>query len=70
MFTPIKDSNLSRYGWNISDFWVQQQSIYQNKYLIVCILNNTIHSHNWIRRGRDRMVVGFTTTCTISACHH
>ena len=22
------------------------------------------------RRGRDRMVVGFTTTCTISACHH
>jgi hypothetical protein len=22
------------------------------------------------RRGRDRMVVGFTTTCGISACHH
>jgi hypothetical protein len=22
------------------------------------------------RRGRDRMVVGFTTTCTISAYHH
>jgi len=20
--------------------------------------------------GRDRMVVGFTTTCAISACHH
>jgi hypothetical protein len=23
-----------------------------------------------VRRGRDRMVVGFTTTCEISACHH
>jgi len=22
------------------------------------------------RRGRDRMVVGFTTTCAISAYHH
>ena len=22
------------------------------------------------RRGRDRMVVGFTTTCVISAFHH
>ena len=22
------------------------------------------------RRGRDRMVVGFTTTCTISVYHH
>ena len=21
-------------------------------------------------RGRDRMVVGFTTTCAIGACHH
>ena len=22
------------------------------------------------RRGRDRMVVGFTTTCAVSAYHH
>ena len=22
------------------------------------------------RRGRDRMIVGFTTTCAINACHH
>jgi len=22
------------------------------------------------RRGRDRMVVGFTTTCTVSTYHH
>jgi len=27
-------------------------------------------SHNWGRRGRDCMVVGFTTTCAISAYHH
>jgi hypothetical protein len=27
---------------------------------------------SWVRgrRGRDRMVVGFTTTCTITAYHH
>ena len=24
----------------------------------------------WDRHGRDRMVVGFTATCTISAYHH
>jgi len=27
-------------------------------------------SHVGCRRGRDRMVVGFTTTCAISAYHH
>jgi len=25
---------------------------------------------NGCRRGRDRIVVGFTTTCAISAYHH
>jgi len=25
---------------------------------------------NLLRRGHDRMVVGFTTTCAISAYHH
>ena len=24
----------------------------------------------WVIHGRDRMVVGFTTTCAISAYHH
>ena len=24
----------------------------------------------WGHRGRDRMIVGFTTTCAISAYHH
>jgi hypothetical protein len=26
--------------------------------------------NNWGRRVRDHMVVGFTTTCAISAYHH
>ena len=26
--------------------------------------------NNWGHRGRDRMVVGFTTTCAISTYHH
>ena len=25
---------------------------------------------NWSRRGRDRMEVGFTTTCAINTYHH
>ena len=28
------------------------------------------HKTNWCRRGRDRMVVGFTTTYAIDAYHH
>jgi len=28
------------------------------------------HINTWDRRGHDRMVVGFTTTCAISAYHH
>jgi len=32
----------------------------------------TVASSIWYRgrRGRDRMVAGFTTTCTMSAYHH
>jgi len=29
-----------------------------------------LHMKRGVRRGRDRMVVGFTTTCAISAYHH
>jgi len=29
-----------------------------------------VSSRRWDRRGRDRMVVGFTTTHAISAYHH
>ena len=39
-------------------------------YLIVIftfVLNINIYG---VRRGRDRMVVGFATTCAISAYHH
>ena len=30
----------------------------------------SISSYFWDHRGRDRMVVGFTTTCVTSAYHH
>jgi hypothetical protein len=32
--------------------------------------NLNIHRYAWGRCGRDRMVVGFTTTYAISAYHH
>ena len=32
--------------------------------------HNCKKKHIWGRRGRDRMVVGFTTTYSISAYHH
>jgi hypothetical protein len=31
---------------------------------------NLVYYFSRGRRGRDRMVVGFTTTCVISAKHH
>jgi hypothetical protein len=39
---------------------------------IIVILLSKLHFHSciWCRRGRDRMVVRFTTTCAISAYHH
>jgi hypothetical protein len=34
-------------------------------------LSTKVHTiHMWGRRGRDLMVVGFTTTYAISAYHH
>jgi len=36
--------------------------------LKLTIKKNTIVP--WGRHGRDRMVVGFTTTCAISTYHH
>jgi len=36
-------------------------------FLFSLIFNNIDHGG---RRGRDCMVVGFTTTCAISAYHH
>ena len=32
--------------------------------------NITLYQNEGGRRGRDRMVVGFTTNCAISAYHH
>jgi hypothetical protein len=37
---------------------------------LFAVLVRTILSLIRGRRGRDRMVVGFTTTCAISAYHH
>ena len=36
--------------------------------IIVVVVSNTYFTWGW--RGRDRMVVGFTTTYAISAYHH
>ena len=46
-----------------------------SKYIYVCVLEVlifTIYLYYFPlgRHGRDRMVVGFTTTCTTSAYHH
>jgi hypothetical protein len=41
--------------------------IYKN--VSIC-MKSTHFLHIWGRRGRDRMVVGFTTTYVISAYHH
>jgi len=35
-----------------------------------CIALSIHHDKLGGRRGRDRMVVGFTTTCAIRAYHH
>jgi hypothetical protein len=36
--------------------------------VIIVVVSNTYFTWAW--RGRDRMVVGFTTTYAISAYHH
>ena len=35
----------------------------------VPVVKSVCHNFKW-KDGRDRMVVGFTTTCLISAYHH
>ena len=39
---------------------------------IVCLqgIFKSMLNQNWGRRGCDRMLVGLTTTCAISASHH
>jgi len=34
------------------------------------LIQSAIQYIHMVRRGRDRMVVGFTTTCAISGYHH
>ena len=40
------------------------------KYKIINEINHIYTCINGGRRGRDRIIVGFTTTCAISAYHH
>ena len=56
---------------------IKQQIKYKNKHITVepCYLdfkiqNKLITNSHGGRHGRDHMVVGFTTTCAISAYHH
>jgi hypothetical protein len=37
-----------------------------NKVVVILRLLNLLYFNQWGRRGRDHMVVGFTTTCAIS----
>jgi hypothetical protein len=39
-------------------------------YSAINIQENVLWENIWDRRGRDRMVIEFTTTCAISAYHH
>ena len=41
-----------------------------HKYIIYFISNNKVTFYPWGHRGRDRMVVGFTTTYAINTYHH
>jgi len=41
---------------------------YRGKFGLIIHRSNK-HYAIWDRRGRDRMIVGFTTTCAISAYH-
>ena len=62
----------------ISDIYLRYRCtcsfMYFEKCFELTISFNISYGHNIIyirgRRGRDRMVVGFTTTCAISAYHH
>jgi hypothetical protein len=60
-----ESAKMSRWYFRIPKWWRHECSSYPG----TCIL---YHRHIWTegRRGHDRMVVGFTTTCAISAYHH
>jgi hypothetical protein len=63
----------------ISDIWSRETNVWTVYVYCLCITVWTWHltictndNKLWVRgrRGRDRMVVGFTTTYAISAYHH
>jgi hypothetical protein len=56
------------YWWRKPEY--QEKTTDLSQVTIVLISIHQYHSWNEGRRGRDRMAVGFTTTCAISAYHH
>ena len=63
--------------WNIYLYFIIlklftnfQNIIFLVKIVANASLINIIDKKKGGRRGRDRMVVGFTTTCAIGAHHH
>jgi len=58
-------AKMSWWYFCIPNWWHHECSSYPSTYILY-------HRHIWTegRRGCDRMVVGFTTTCAISAYHH
>ena len=43
---------------------------YRKSILMYKVVNDLVPNDLTIRRGCDRMVIGFTTTCAINAYHH
>ena len=55
---------------NIIDLAWNRSSVKSGMWLILIDYIVSLVSHMYVEDGRDRMVVGFTTTCAINAYHH
>ena len=76
--TIIQDSYFFRHACSLCNFCVQDFDVYQmigscyccgGQLYLYCQPSLFYILYIWGRRGRDRMVVGFTTTYAISAYH-
>jgi len=52
------------------DMWSRLVQLQTPRYDIWALVGQHLKWKSRGRRGRDRMVVGFTTTCAIRAYHH
>ena len=59
-----------KYHEYYSKRWFTGHYMFSSEHEISNISKLHFHSCIWGRRGRNRMVVRFTTTCAISAYHH